>query len=434
MMKFTKEEISFILYDNANSVYATIMSVAIFPIYFTNVAQAAGESSDYWWGIGTAIATFLLAVLAPIVGRIADFQGWKRRVFGFFVVLGLVSTLSCAIFNNWQGMLIGYVLSHIGFLGSCLINDSYLIEVTTPERMDTVSSVAYGVGYIGGSTIPFIAAIALVMFGEKIGIGGTLAVKLSILITVLWWGLFSIPIFKNVPQKHGVPVPSQNFVRETFGDLILTMTRILKFKPMFVFLLAYFLYIDGVNTVINMSTAYGAALGLDASGMIIALLVTQIVAFPCAIFFGRMSQKFGALNMIIFAICVYLVICVIGFSMGMGLESGWLSIANGTTLFFVLAALVGTVQGGIQAISRSYFGKMVPPENAGEYFGFFDIFGKFAAFLGPLLYSMTKAITGRSSLSIFSIVVLFFGALVVFYAGRKYLKNNPEPIPANSNF
>ncbi len=427
-MKFTKEEISFILYDNANSVYATIMSAVIFPIYFSNVAKNAGESGDYWWGIGTAVATFVLAILAPIVGRIADFQGWKRRVFGFFVALGLLSTLYCAITDDWRGMLVGYSLSYLGFLGSCLINDSYLVDVTTPERMDSVSSMAYGIGYIGGSTIPFLASIALVMFGEKIGIDGTMAVKLSLIICVLWWGLFSIPMFRNVRQKYGVEIPKEDFIRKTFAELFATARHIFRFKPMFFFMIAYFLYIDGVNTVINMSTSYGATLGLDSTGMIIALLLTQIVAFPCAILFGKISGKIGSLKMILIAICVYLVICTLGFIMGYGLEEKFLTIRQATTLFFILAILVGTVQGGIQAISRSYFGKMVPPANAGEYFGFFDIFGKFAAFMGPLLYAATKAITGRSSYSIFSIIMLFLAALIVMFAGRSYLKNVPERI------
>lgn len=428
-MKFTKEEMSFILYDNANSVYATIMCAAIFPIYFTNVAQAAGQQGDYWWGIGTSIATFISAIFAPLIGRIADFHGWKRRVFGFFVALGLAGTLFNAITNDWRGMLVGYVISYIGFLGSCLINDSYLVEVTTPERMDTVSSIAYGVGYIGGSTIPFLAAIGLVMFGDHFGINGTMAVKLSLIICVLWWGLFSIPIFKNVKQKYGTDIPKEKLVESTFSALFTTARRIFSYKPMLIFLIAYFLYIDGVNTVINMSTSYGTTLGLSATGMIIALLITQIVAFPCAILFGKISGKIGSLKMILVAIIVYLLICCIGFVMGYGLEENFLTTDQATILFFILAILVGTVQGGIQAISRSYYGKMIPPQNAGEYFGFFDIFGKFAAFLGPLLYSMTKGLTGRSSFSIFSIILLFAGALIVMFAGRKHLKNIPEPMP-----
>lgn len=427
-MKLTKEEISFILYDNANSVYATIMSAVIFPIYFSNAAESAGESGDFWWGIGTATAAFILALFAPVIGRIADFKGWKRRVFGFFVAMGLLATLYCAVTNDWRGMLVGYVFSYIGFLGSCLVNDSYLVEVTTPERMDRISSLAYGIGYIGGSTIPFLAAIALVLFGENFGVDGTMAVKLSLLICVLWWGLFSIPMFRNVEQKHGCDIPQGNLVRNTFNELFTTARKILKFKPMLFFMIAYFLYIDGVNTVINMSTSYGATLGLDSTGLIIALLVTQLVAFPCAILFGRISEKIGSLKMLLAAICMYLLICILGFIMGFGLEEAFLTIRQATTLFFALAILVGTVQGGIQAISRSYFGKMVPPAQSGEYFGFFDIFGKFAAFMGPLLYSATKAVTGRSSFSIFSIILLFVGALIVMYAGRRFLKNVPERI------
>ena len=235
-------------------------------------------------------------------------------------------------------------------------------------------------------------------------------------------------MFRNVEQKHGCDIPQGNLVRNTFNELFTTARKILKFKPMLFFMIAYFLYIDGVNTVINMSTSYGATLGLDSTGLIIALLVTQLVAFPCAILFGRISEKIGSLKMLLAAICMYLLICILGFIMGFGLEEAFLTIPQATTLFFALAILVGTVQGGIQAISRSYFGKMVPPAQSGEYFGFFDIFGKFAAFMGPLLYSATKAVTGRSSFSIFSIILLFVGALIVMYAGRRFLKNVPERI------
>ncbi len=315
-------------------------------------------------------------------------------------------------------MLVGYVLSYIGFLGSCLINDSFLTDVTTTDRMDSISSYGYALGYIGGSTIPFLMSIALIMFGEKIGVDGTLAVKLSILIMVIWWAIFSIPMLKNVTQKHGIEMPKTALIATTFKGIFATARRIIANRPMLFFLLAYFFYIDGVNTVINMATSYGTALGLDATGMILALLVTQLVAFPFAILFGRLSQKFGSIRMILVAIYIYLFICAMGFYMGFGLEESFVDHNGAIVLFWALAALVGTVQGGIQAISRSFFGKLVPPENSGEYFGFYDIFGKFAAVVGPLLYSLTFALTGRSSFSILSIILLFLAGLVILHRGR----------------
>lgn len=421
-LKMTKIEKSWVMYDFANSAYATIMIAAIFPIFFTQVCQEAGQAGDFWWGVGTSIATAIVAVMAPIIGTIADFKGCKKKIFGLFLGLGLGFSLLSILADIWQLMLVGYVISYIGFLGSCLINDSFLTDVTTPERMDTISSWAYALGYIGGSTIPFLMGIGLIMFGGKIGIDGVMAVKLSLLIMVLWWAIFSIPFLKNVKQVHGIDRPEKNVVKETFKSIFKTAKKIFTYKAMFVFVLAYFFYIDGVNTVINMATSYGSSLGLDGTGMILALMVTQLVAFPCAILFGKLSRKFGSIPMLICAICVYLFICILGFVMGFGLEENFLSISTATTMFWCLSALVGSVQGGIQAISRSYFGKLVPPENSGEYFGFFDIFGKFAAVIGPALYALTFGLTGRSSLSILSIILLFVVALTILITGRKHLK------------
>ncbi len=422
-MKMSKVEKSWVMYDFANSAYATIMVAAIFPVFFTQVCAGAGQAGDYWWGIGTSIATAIVAVMAPIVGTIADFKGYKKKLWAAFLVLGLVFSLMNAIVDNWKLMLVGYVLSHVGFSGANLLNDSFLTDVTTPERMDTISSWAYALGYIGGSTIPFLMSIALVMFGSHIGVDSVMAVKLSLVIMVAWWGIFSIPFLRNVKQVHNIEKPQGNMLKEVFGGVWNTFKSMIAHKGIFVFVLAYFFYIDGVNTVINMSTSYGSALGLDSTGMILALMVTQIVAFPCSILFGRMSRKFGSIKMLLGAISMYLVICITGFVMGFGLEEGFLTMSQATVLFWTLAVMVGSVQGGIQAISRSTFGKLVPPEKSGEYFAFFDIFGKFAAVIGPALYAFTHAVTGRSSFSILSIIMLFLIALLILGCGYKHIKD-----------
>jgi UMF1 family MFS transporter len=422
--RFTQEEKSWILYDWANSVYATIMMAAVFPIFFSSVAGEAGQSGDYWWGIGTSVAMLIVALTAPFVGAIADFKGYKKKLFIGFWALGLGFTLLSAVAGNWVLLLIGYVVSHVGFSGSNLAYDSFLPDVTTPERMDRVSSYGFAMGYIGGSTIPFMVSIALISFGERFGIDMYLAVRLSVLITMLWWGLFTIPFLKNIKQKHGIEKPATGFVRETVLAVGKTAGRIVKDKGILLFLLAYFFYIDGVGTVINMSTSYGTTLGLDSTGMILALMVTQFVAFPCSILFSRLSKRYGSLPMLTVAVCIYLLICIIGFVMGFGLEESYFDTSVALILFWILATMVGTVQGGIQAISRSYFGKLVPPENAGEFFGFFDIFGKFASVMGPALYALTKSLTERSSFSILSIVLLFLVALAILAGGRKYLRKS----------
>lgn len=426
MKQFTSQEKSWIMYDWANSVYATVMMAALCPIYFALVAQRYGQAGDYWWGIGTSAAMVTVSLLAPIIGAFADYYGYKKKLFGLFLVIGLVFTALSAVTGHWAVLLLGYIISHIGFSGSCLVYDSFLPDVTTKEKMDKVSSYGYALGYIGGSTIPFLFCIGLVMlatFRPEI-LSETVAYQLSIWIAVIWWGLFSIPFLKNVKQTHGMDAPEKGLVKETFLSIGRTAKKIARNKSILYFILAYFFYIDGVGTVITMSTAYGGTLGLNAVGMILALLVTQIVAMPCSIAFGHLSRRFGSLTLIFYAVGTYLVICILGFIMGYGLEESWFSIATAQALFWLLAFLVGTVQGGIQAISRSYFAKLVPPDNAGEFFGFFEIFGKFASVMGPILYSITKGLTGRSSFAILSIIILFLIALVILISGRKHLSSS----------
>jgi UMF1 family MFS transporter len=414
MGKFTKTEKSWIMYDWANSVYATIMLAVIYPIYFVSFVNGQGSAGDFWWGIGASLSMLILAIMAPIAGALADYKGYKKRLFVGFLVLGLVFTLVCALVDFWPLMLVGFMISRIGFAGTGLIYDSFLPDVTTPDRMDKVSNYGYAFGYIGGSTIPFVLSIVLMQAAPAIGITTTAAIKISLVITVIWWGLFTIPFLKNIKQVHYIAKPETKFVRETFISIGRTAKKLFMHKGVFFFVLAYFFYIDGVDTVISMSTAYGETLGLGQISMILALLVTQIVAFPCSILFSGASKRFGSLRMLFAAVCLYLGICVIGFVMGFGLEQALFGIPTATVLFWILAVLVGTVQGGIQATSRSHFAKIVPPENSGEFFGFFDIFGKFAAILGPALYSITKSFTGSSAIAILSIAVLFLAALLIF--------------------
>ena len=420
--RFTKAEKSWIMYDWANSIYATNIMAAIFPIYF---AMQANETGNKLYGFAVSAAALVVAVLAPILGAIGDFSGMKKKLFAGFLVLGLVFTAVMAAFEDWRLMLVGFILSRIGFSGSCLFYDSFLTDVTTPERMDRVSSWGYAMGYIGGSTIPFIISIAVMLLLNQ----SVLSYKIAILIVVVWWAVFSIPFLKNVKQQYSVEDAPQALAKEAFSNAWKTFKDILKDKKILFFIIAYFFYIDGVDTIISMATNYGETLGLGAIGMILALLVTQIVAVPFSILFGNLAKKVGAMKMIAIAVCVYFVITILGFFMGFNIEQAELSggdidaaLKLSSTLFWILATLVGTVQGGIQALSRSYFGQLIPPERSNEYYGFLDIFGKFSCVIGPALYAATYAATGRASLGILSIIVLFFGGMVALFAGRKYMK------------
>ena len=414
-------------YDWANSVYATTIMAAIFPAYFTAVCKAAGYEGSVWWGYGSSIATLVVALLAPFLGAIGDYKGMKKKLLTTFMIIGVVFTLMMAIFDNWQMMLVGYVLSYIGFTGGNLFYDSFLTDVTTEERMDKVSAAGYAMGYIGGSTIPFLISIVIIMTLGKTNM--PLAIKIAVVLTSVWWSAFSLPILLNVHQTHYIEVPKTRFIRQTLSSVLNTAKDIFKNKGILVFVLAYFFYIDGVNTVIHMATAYGGTLGLDTTKMILALLVTQLVAVPCSMLFSKLAGKFGAMKMILFAVCMYTFICVVGYYMGYSIESAPAdpllhaeAVSRAQTLFWIMAGLVGTVQGGIQALSRSYYGKLIPPERSNEFFGFFDIFGKFAAVIGPSLYALITSVTGSAAKGIVSVSVLFIIAFVILVAGRKYLK------------
>lgn len=403
---FTKAEKSWIFYDWANSAYSVVITAAILPIFFKTLAKNGGVSpniADSYWGYANSIATLIVAILAPILGTVGDYKGKKMQLFKFFFILGALSTASLSFTDQWMALLIIYMVTVIGFSSANIFYDAFLIDVTTEEKMDTVSSYGFALGYIGGSTIPFIISISLVLFGSKIGISSSLAVKISFMLTAIWWIIFSIPMLRNVKQIYYIE-KEENTIKESFLRLYNTFMNIRQYKKVFIFLLAYFFYIDGVNTIIKMSTVYGDSVGVGSNSLLLALLMTQIVAFPFAIIYGKLAKKVGTRAMLLVGIAIYIVICFVGYNMKSAVE------------FWILAFLVATSQGGIQALSRSYFGKMIPKEKANEFFGFYDIFGKFAAIMGPALYAMFSQITGHSRYGVLSVMLLFVigGAIMIF--------------------
>ncbi|RSD29108.1 MFS transporter [Mesobacillus subterraneus] len=406
MKGFTKEESSWIRYDWASSAYSIIISTAVFPLFYKASATEAGVSlsnSTAYLGYTIAIATFILAMIGPILGTIADYKGMKKRFFTIFFTLGIIFTAGLAFVpsGNWLMLLVVYTLAVLGSTGSNVFYDAFIVDVTTDQRMDRVSARGYGMGYIG-STIPFIVSIAIIILAQTkvLPISMTLASQTAFIITALWWGLWSIPMFKNVHQKHYIEREPQ-LVLQSFKRLGKTFKEIRKYRALFLFLLAYFFYIDGVGTIITMSTAYGTDLGISSTNLLIILFATQVVAWPFAILFGRLSERFTGKKMLYVGISVYIVVCIYAYF----LET--------TTDFWILAMLVATSQGGIQALSRSYFAKLVPKANANEFFGFYNIFGKFASIMGPLLVGLTAQLTGNSSMGVFSLVVLFVIGMII---------------------
>jgi len=417
LKQFTKAERGWIMYDWANSAFAAIISAIILPNFYSTLTKGIPAAGP-WWGYATSIATLICAICAPFFGTLGDYRGYKKKLFTAFAVLGIAATAALSFTANWKIMLVLYILGTIGFNASCVFYDGFLHDVTTEERMDAVSSYGYGLGYIGGSTIPLLAAMALIMFGESFGIPGDLACQISFMITAIWWLVFTIPMWKNVHQVHSVD-PEGNILRQTLRRMGGVLKRIRRSKGLIYFLLAYFFYIDGVGTIIHMATIFGQNMGLDSNALIVILMVVQLVAFPCAIAYGKFSKKYGVRTMILFGIGTYMLVCFVALAL-----EPLRQISTGALLggFIVLAVLVGTAQGGIQALSRSYFGKLIPADSANEFFGFFDIFGKFSAVVGPALFSVVWSATQQVHLGIIPVLLMFVVGFVLFLCVPKDMK------------
>ncbi len=431
---FTREELSWMMYDWANSAHSVVV-VTILPVFFNQIATAQGMTI---WGYATSAAMLIVALMAPVLGAFGDFKGARKKLFCVFMLLGVLACAGLAVTPEMDlstpdsaarvsmAILFLYIISTIGFAGANLYYDSFLNDVTTPARMDKVSTMGYGLGYIGGSTIPLLLFLILV---GAFGVDMLDAMSFAFGLTAVWWLVFSIPLLKNVRQKTWVE-PEPHAVRHSLRRLGATAKEIFRNKAMFVYLIAYFFYIDGVNTIIHMSTSYGSTLGLDTTKMMLALLLVQVLGLPFCLLYIKLAEKFGARFMVGVGIGVYCFITVFAFF----LRSEW--------QFWVLAVLVSTSQGGIQALSRSMFGKIIPDKSrTGEFFGFYDIFGKFSAIIGPSLVGLTSSaaysvIASRGVLTdpaaiesaaapwgVLSILIIFIiGGGTYFFVLPRYLK------------
>ncbi|MGN0685994.1 MFS transporter [Subdoligranulum variabile] len=396
LKKFTKQELSWMMYDWANSAHSVIV-VTILPIFFDSVAEYTADSvsSMSTWGYATSIAMAIVALSAPFLGVFGDIRGLRKKLFAAFLALGVFSVAGLAFTPGMDFtsstdaagrvasiVLVFYILSTIGFDASCIYYDAFLTDITTEDRMDSVSTMGYGLGYIGGSTIPLL--IFLIM--NAVGVPMLTCLSVIFAITAVWWLVFSLPLLKNCKQTSGKPYEKGDIGRNIKG-VFTTIKEIIADKPMLVYIVAYFFYIDGVHTIISMATSYGTNLGLDSAGMLLALLLVQVLGLPFCLLYMKLASKFGARTMVGVGICVYMFICVFAFFM----DSLW--------QFWMLAVLCATSQGGIQALSRSMFGKLIPDKDrSGEFFGFFDIFGKFSSILGPALVGSVSALAASRML------------------------------------
>ena len=406
-LKLTALEKSWILYDVGNSAFILLVATLV-PIFFNALGKSAGLNEDLYmsyWGYAGSIATILVAILGPICGTLAD----RKLKKPFFLTAMLVGVVCCALLGftpGWLSFLCLFILARVGYSTSIVFYDSMLPEITSDERMDKVSSMGFAFGYIG-SVIPFIVCLILVLMPGTFGLTTGSAMTIAFAITAVWWVACAVPLLRRYRQTAYVTAEKSPLL-DSFRQLGRTIRDAKKEKHIFLYLLAFFFFIDGVYTIIDMATAYGTALGLDTTGLLLALLLTQIVAFPCSILFGRLSARYDTGLLIKVCICAYTFVVL--FSVFM--VSQW--------QFWLMAVMVGMFQGGIQALSRSYLGKIIPPERSGEFFGLMDIFGKGASFMGMTLVSLVSQLTAGIRLNVFGLTLqnenIAVSTLIVLFA------------------
>ena len=406
-----RKEIAWILYDVGNSAFTLLVSTVL-PIYFNYLVTSAGlaaTDATAIWGYAASAVTLCVAVLSPILGSFADDVGRKKPLFFFSAVLGVLGCGALGIPMGWIAFLAVFVVAKICYSVSLVFYDAMLTDVTTPERLDDISAKGYAFGYVG-SCIPFLIGIYLINFTD---LAITVSMPVACLINALWWFGFTLPLTKEYEQTHFIR-RAKNTVRGSFKRLFSVFgkkTDLPNRRGIILFLIAFFLYIDGVYTVIDMATSFGTALGFDTTSLLLALLLTQIIAFPSAIVFGKLASRVH--NDVLILVCVVAYTGVGIFAVFM--TQGW--------QFWVLACVVGLFQGGVQALSRSYFAQIIPAEQSGLLFGILDIFGKGAAFIGTLLVGVVTQATGSVNMGALPIVVLFvLGLVALVFAARENRK------------
>lgn len=400
--KLTKLEFKWICYDMGNSAFILLVAT-ILPIYFNYLSSSQGVAEHNYlsyWSYAASISTLIVALAGPILGTLADYKNHKKKIFLTTAMLGALALACFWIPSSWFAFLVLFVAAKVAYSLSLIVYDSMLTDITTEERMDAVSSKGYAWGYIG-SVVPFIISLVFVLMYDKMGMTLKTAMMIAFILNAAWWIAFTLPLVKSYKQKYYIE-PEAHPALDTFTRLKETLMKAKEQKKVFLFLLAFFFYIDGVYTIIDMATAYGTSLGLNTTGLLLALLLTQIVAFPASLTFAVLSKTKNTASLIKVAIIAYFLIALFAVQ----LDKQW--------EFWVLAVAVGCFQGGIQALSRSYFAKIIPENASGEYFGLFDICGKGASFLGTMLIGVVTQITGKQNLGVAAISIMFVVGYLIF--------------------
>ncbi len=403
-----KQIISWALYDWANSAYAVTVMTGFFPLFFKQywADTLSPEQSTYQLGLANSIASLSIVILAPLLGSIADQAGSKKRFLLLFTFLGVAMCAGLFLVKqgDWELAIIIYMLASIGFMGGVSFSDSLLVHVAPKKKLDRVSALGYGLGYIGGGLL-FALCVWMLRSPSAFGLSEAAdAIRLSFVLVAAWWLVFAIPVFIWVAEPP--TAGNAKGIREsTFAgirQLRDTFQEIRQLKIVFTFLLAYWLYIDGVDTIVRMAVDYGLSLNLDSGDLILAILITQFIGFPSAILFGHLGERLGPKTGILIALAVYIFVVLWAYQM----ESSW--------EFYVLATLIGLVQGGVQSLSRSLYARIIPAHRSAEFFGFYNMLGKFAAVLGPIIVGWVALISGSHRVAMLSIIVLFvLGAILL---------------------
>ncbi len=400
--KLTKLEFKWICYDMGNSAFILLVAT-ILPIYFNYLSSSQGVAEyNYlsYWSYAASISTLIVALAGPILGTLADYKDHKKKIFLTTAMLGALALACFWIPSSWFAFLVLFIAAKVAYSLSLIVYDSMLTDITTEDRMDAVSSKGYAWGYIG-SVVPFIISLVFVLMYDKMGMTLKAAMMIAFILNAVWWIAFTLPLVKSYKQKFYIE-PKAHSVLDTFARLKNTLMKAKEQKKVFLFLFAFFFYIDGVYTIIDMATAYGTSLGLNTTGLLLALLLTQIVAFPASLTFAVLSKTKDTASLIKVAIIAYFLIALFAIQ----LDKQW--------EFWVLAVAVGCFQGGIQALSRSYFAKIIPENASGEYFGLFDICGKGASFLGTMLIGVVTQITGKQNLGVAALSIMFVIGYLIF--------------------
>lgn len=406
-MENRKRIYSWVLYDWANSAFATTILAAVLPIFYKDVAAkgVASNLSTSYWGYTQAIAMIIIALLSPVLGAIADHSNCRKLFLRFFAYLGIIGTGLLFFIGEGDYLLASlfFIMGSMGFSGGNIFYDSYLPTIVSRDRMDYISSLGYATGYLGGGLL---LLVNLIMISKPSLFGmpdALIATKMTFVTVALWWFVFSIPIFKFLP-KETTRLQTLNIKENTrigFQRIKITLRNISQYRELSKFLIAFWFYNDGIGTIMRMATIYGREVGIGKSDLIGALLLTQFVGIPCSLIFGKLGQKIGAKKGTIIALFVYLLITIKGYYLSSALD------------FWILAGMVGLVQGGAQALSRSLYGSMVPKGKSAEFYGFFGISSKFAAITGPFVFAIVGQITGSSRLGIISVAAFFIIGMFV---------------------